>query len=214
MPNELRASVERFIAFARERMVFSPHLRFFVSEVGCGYAGFSPKEVAPLFVDAPSNCDLPPGWRRQAPTSCWPEAVAPPPPARFRIQLVIGDWSGDGHEITRSVTAHSNIPADELKAAYDLGVKATGVDLTRDVCSDYRDSSLSAEVLAKLVAAGYAIPGMENLSGNEIFDDTQYLDPEEFAGIWLFIARKGNPELRVDLVENDARINIGGYGLF
>lgn len=37
--------------------------RFFVSAVGCGLAGFSEHEIAPLFKNAPSNCDLPPGWR-------------------------------------------------------------------------------------------------------------------------------------------------------
>jgi hypothetical protein len=41
-----------------------PDARFFVSAVGCGIAGFSEDEIAPLFADAPSNCDLPPGWRK------------------------------------------------------------------------------------------------------------------------------------------------------
>lgn len=41
------------------------HLRFFVSEVGCGLAGFRAEQIAPLFRDAPQNCDLPPGWRVQ-----------------------------------------------------------------------------------------------------------------------------------------------------
>ena len=44
----LAAAASRFIAFAREH----PELRFFVTAVGCGIAGYSPKEIAPLFADA------------------------------------------------------------------------------------------------------------------------------------------------------------------
>lgn len=39
------AAVERFIDFAAE----NEELRFFVTPVGCGIAGYEPKEIAPLF---------------------------------------------------------------------------------------------------------------------------------------------------------------------
>ena len=49
--------VDEFVAFAREH----PELRFLVTEVGCGIAGFTPREIAPLFHDAISldNVSLP-----------------------------------------------------------------------------------------------------------------------------------------------------------
>lgn len=56
---ELDFYVQRFLCHAKE----NPDLRFFVSAVGCGLAGFTEEEVAPLFKNAPDNCDLPPGWR-------------------------------------------------------------------------------------------------------------------------------------------------------
>lgn len=40
--------VDEFIAFARE----NPEKHFLVTEIGCGVAGFSPQEIAPLFHDA------------------------------------------------------------------------------------------------------------------------------------------------------------------
>ncbi len=40
--------VDEFIAFAREH----PELHFLVTEIGCGIAGFTPREIAPLFHDA------------------------------------------------------------------------------------------------------------------------------------------------------------------
>lgn len=40
--------VSKFIEFARE----NSDLTFFVTEIGCGLAGYSAKDIAPLFVDA------------------------------------------------------------------------------------------------------------------------------------------------------------------
>ena len=47
--------VARFIEFAREH----PEHTFLVTEIGCGIAGYSPEEVAPLFKGAPGNVILP-----------------------------------------------------------------------------------------------------------------------------------------------------------
>jgi hypothetical protein len=54
----LELYVGRFILFAESH----PELRFFVSAVGCGIAGFNETDVAYLFKHAPENCDLPPKW--------------------------------------------------------------------------------------------------------------------------------------------------------
>lgn len=56
--SEIAEAVDRFIEFAK-----TSSDRFFVSEVGCGLAGFTSLQIAPLFANAPDNCDLPPGWR-------------------------------------------------------------------------------------------------------------------------------------------------------
>jgi hypothetical protein len=51
--------VWQFIALARTRT----DLEFAVTRVGCGLAGLTDEQVAPLFADAPLNCHLPEGWR-------------------------------------------------------------------------------------------------------------------------------------------------------
>lgn len=48
--------VETFKAFARAR----PELRFMLTPIGCGLAGYQPHEIGPMFADAPANVDLPP----------------------------------------------------------------------------------------------------------------------------------------------------------
>lgn len=45
----------RFLAFAAEH----PGLRFLVTEVGCGIAGYTPDEVRGFFAGAPGNVVLP-----------------------------------------------------------------------------------------------------------------------------------------------------------
>ncbi len=45
----------RFLAFARQH----PELRFLVTEVGCGIAGYTPEQVAGFFRGAPDNAVLP-----------------------------------------------------------------------------------------------------------------------------------------------------------
>ena len=47
--------IARFIEFVKEH----PELKFLVTEIGCGIAGYTPGEVAPLFKDAPTNAILP-----------------------------------------------------------------------------------------------------------------------------------------------------------
>ncbi len=56
---EVRYHVNVFIAYANKH----PELSFNVTKVGCGLAGFTELQIAPLFDEAPDNCMLPDGWR-------------------------------------------------------------------------------------------------------------------------------------------------------
>jgi hypothetical protein len=51
--------VTAFLEYARDKS----GLQFFVTRIGCGLAGFTDEEIAPLFKGAPPNCILPYGWR-------------------------------------------------------------------------------------------------------------------------------------------------------
>jgi len=54
-PAVMRDGVERFLGFAAQH----PELRFLVTEVGCGIAGYCPEQVAGFFTGAPGNVVLP-----------------------------------------------------------------------------------------------------------------------------------------------------------
>lgn len=55
----IRGHVDDFLGYARRR----PDLRFEVTPIGCGLAGYRPDQIAPMFADAPANAILPEAFR-------------------------------------------------------------------------------------------------------------------------------------------------------
>jgi hypothetical protein len=55
----LEDEVRDFLEFSRRH----PDLTFLVTKVGCGIAGYTPEEVAPLFTGRPVNVVLPDAFR-------------------------------------------------------------------------------------------------------------------------------------------------------
>ncbi|WP_194419978.1 A1S_2505 family phage non-structural protein [Microbacterium abyssi] len=51
----LASEANDFVAYAAAR----PDLRFLLTPVGCGIAGYTPEEVAPLFTGLPDNVTVP-----------------------------------------------------------------------------------------------------------------------------------------------------------
>ena len=56
---QIKPYVDEFILFAKSH----PELTFQVTRIGCGLAGYTDKDISPMFKDAPANCNLPDGWR-------------------------------------------------------------------------------------------------------------------------------------------------------
>ena len=52
---EIQKYVCIFRAFAFEH----PELRFELTPIGCGLAGYTPEQIAPMFANTPDNVDLP-----------------------------------------------------------------------------------------------------------------------------------------------------------
>lgn len=56
--SEIAISIGAFRATAE----VNPDFEFYVTRVGCGIAGFTDQQIAPLFVGSPSNCTFDPQW--------------------------------------------------------------------------------------------------------------------------------------------------------
>jgi hypothetical protein len=57
--SDIQEHVDVFIIFAQEH----PEMEFEVTRIGCGLAGYTDSDIAPMFKGAPVNCKLPEGWR-------------------------------------------------------------------------------------------------------------------------------------------------------
>lgn len=55
---EIQRSVDIFLLFAKH----TPNTEFFVTRVGCGLAGYSDAQIAPMFKNAPDNCSFAEEW--------------------------------------------------------------------------------------------------------------------------------------------------------
>ena len=54
----IEGSVQKFLDYATS----NPELKFLVTRIGCGLAGYKDSDIAPMFKSAPQNCSLPDGW--------------------------------------------------------------------------------------------------------------------------------------------------------
>jgi hypothetical protein len=59
----IKGYVDEFIVFAKAH----PEMRFQVTQIGCGHAKFTAKDIAPMFVDTPDNCLFDSAWTRFLP---------------------------------------------------------------------------------------------------------------------------------------------------
>jgi hypothetical protein len=56
---KVESYVYQFIEYAKN----NPQTKFQVTQIGCGLAGFTPEQIAPLFKDAPDNCLFDDAWK-------------------------------------------------------------------------------------------------------------------------------------------------------
>lgn len=56
--NEIEPHVKDFIDFTKK----NPNVNFFVTGIGCGLAGYSAVDIAPMFVGCGDNCSFPDNW--------------------------------------------------------------------------------------------------------------------------------------------------------
>jgi hypothetical protein len=54
----IRLWVNRFLKYAAEHH----DERFYLTRIGCGLAGYTDEQIAPLFADAPPNVEKPSSW--------------------------------------------------------------------------------------------------------------------------------------------------------
>lgn len=135
--------------------------------------------------------------------------------SRHRVKLVVGDWSGDGHDKSEDVYCNSNKPLIEVEAAYGKGCQRLGFDLIKDYCEAYEDDRIENSTLEALAKA---LPSFgEEWNLNLLDDDEGYyriMSTDEWVDLVLTVARIGDPELQITVAPHEGSWKVGGYGLF
>lgn len=54
---EIKDYVDMFIEYA-----YNTPNKYFITRLGCGLAGYTDSDIAPMFKNAPANCNLPEEW--------------------------------------------------------------------------------------------------------------------------------------------------------
>lgn len=55
-------TIEKHVREFKEFAYNHPDMVFNVTRIGCGLAGYTDKQIAPMFINAPANCILPEKW--------------------------------------------------------------------------------------------------------------------------------------------------------
>lgn len=128
----------------------------------------------------------------------------------YNINLVVGDWSCDGHNKFDYIAINSNVDVETIKEAYKKGTKIVGFDWSKEVAAKYEDNTVCAEIVKKLKDHGHEGFYEENDDGTA----TIY-EADDFAQTYMFIACIGDPSIVWSFTEmKKHQINIGGYGIY
>lgn len=134
-----------------------------------------------------------------------------------QYKFEIGDWSADGHGMYESIMI-STRNTECLEADYQKGFEKTGLDITK-YCEDYGDSDLPRSFIEDLEKAGFDIMDIDDIrycKENPLQDNgkSYTIYYHEYLDIWMFIAKKGNPDLEWEECKYEGTVQPGGYGLF
>lgn len=137
----------------------------------------------------------------------------------FKFRMIIGDWSGDGHEKTEEFIVSSNLPVDAVREAHYKIYDKTGINI-EEICSGYEEDELSPETVAQLRNMGFYF---KNQTGMGI----EVMTPLEIMRIWLFLLRQADPSIDIEISSDEIpnfqffgfgpkgrHIGSVGYGLF
>ena len=127
------------------------------------------------------------------------------------INLIIGDWSDDGHCQTEQVTIKSNFNKVWINRAYKNGCEKLGFDWCQKAATTFEDPYINEECVSILREVFEDNTLLEDGYNNEEY----LLTPDSYLDIYLRIVKFGDSSFKYEIVsDTNEQINIGGYGLF
>ena len=121
----------------------------------------------------------------------------------FLIDLPIGDFSMDGHEICKHFTIRAAKPVAAVRDAHHAIKNSTDIDI-HGFASEYGDDIIPPDVLEALDKSGFqfSVPLYRDDAGTHLLTEDSRCDtPETMAQIWVFLLNRADPELQAELLE-------------
>lgn len=146
----------------------------------------------------------------------------------YKMYLVLGDWSNDGHGKTEKILVKTNYPVDKIQDAYKEAVKKTNITFYHkenknqiEICTQYSDNKLSVEAQEILTKFNVPFEDLIDLTDKKYGNS---LGTEEFQELWFrFVKTASLPDLEYNFPDDVApcingywgNLNEGfGYGLY
>ena len=120
----------------------------------------------------------------------------------YKIRL--GDWSHDGHGITREFRVEVNYPFADLQANYLKNTERFGFGL-EDLASDFEDTLFPATWRDSLVEAGFDDEGTL-----EEYEGQHYLSEDSLIAVGMFLLGDGLSGFRWSYADDNADLLFGG----
>lgn len=132
----------------------------------------------------------------------------------YKLDLIVGDGSGDGHEKKQSVSIECSLLPTKLEAAFKAGsLLVCGDDNLNGLCRDYEDRLISKDLINKLSTFGINVEDYAYQNCDDEFE-FEICDAENFVNLYMKVAEIGNKKLKWQFLPQGKRLCIGGYGLF
>lgn len=134
------------------------------------------------------------------------------------INIVVGDWSRDGHGHTETMSIKSNFTNIQIEKAFKEGCKIIGFDFGSNVAAEYQSSELDLEESHKIfnqINMQEAQEIADKFETNTTFSSSEVvnLDVGSYTALWLMFVKLSSPEFEFEIVEQQ-KLYIDGYGLF
>ena len=142
-----------------------------------------------------------------------------------KMQLVLGDWSDDGHGKSESIHIETNKTLSEVRQAYLKSCELTKLafdegSLHRNyhhIAVDYEDNILSEEIIEILKEFNYPFI-------NELEDEDNYIYTDNYVRLWFWFIGLSLDDFQYEIIKDtipvingywNKELNVSfGYGLY
>ncbi len=130
----------------------------------------------------------------------------------YTINIVVGDWSDDGHGKTETFVFECSHSPEDVQTAHTKGITAEQHKVIDTIAEEYEDQTLTEDHIRVLEEIGFDVAHMEFRNADSEFDEP-YITNDEFVNLYWHIVKRGNTEI-THSHKIAASITIGGYGFF